>query len=425
MSAQLQSVKHENGKDPFENATKQLENAAKIIKLDPDIYEVLKQPKRILSVSVPVKMDDGRINNFQGYRVQYNDSRGPYKGGIRYHPNVTLAEVKALAMWMTWKCAVADIPYGGSKGGVICDPKNMSMGEKERLTRRYASMIADFIGPYRDVPAPDVYTDPQTMAWILDTYSQIHGYQVPEVVTGKPISLGGSEGRLNSTSRGCVITAREAARVINLPLKGTKAAVQGYGNVGYWSAVFLNEIGVNVVAVSDSGGGIYSKNGLDPRKVEEHKREKGSVVGFEGTDEISNDELLELNVDILIPAALENAITEKNASKVKARIVCEGANGPTTPEADRILEDNKVFLVPDILANAGGVTVSYLEWVQNLNREHWTEDEVNSKLEEKIVSAFKNTYETSRRYNVSMRDGALALAVARVSDAVKTLGIWP
>lgn len=425
MSAQLQSINREVGKDPFENASKQLEDAARIIKLDPDIYEILKQPKRILSVSLPIKLDDGRIKNFQGYRVQYNDSRGPFKGGIRYHPNVTLAEVKALAMWMTWKCAVADIPYGGAKGGVICDPKNMSMGEKERLTRRYTSMIADFIGPYRDVPAPDVYTDPQTMAWILDTYSQIHGYQVPEVVTGKPISLGGSEGRLNSTSRGCVTTVREAARVLNIPLKGASSAVQGYGNVGYWSAVFLHEHGVRVLAVSDSKGGIYSKDGFDPKSVQAFKEKTGSVVGFPGSHGISNNDLLELDVDILIPAALESAITERNASKVKAKIIAEGANGPTTPEADTILEANKVFLVPDILANAGGVTVSYLEWVQNLNREHWTENEVNAKLEEKMTGAFRNTYETSRKYNVSMRDGALALAVSRVADATKTLGLWP
>jgi glutamate dehydrogenase (NAD(P)+) len=425
MSAQLQSINREVGKDPFENATKQLENAARIIKLDPDIYEILKQPKRILSVSLPVKLDDGKIKNFQGYRVQYNDSRGPFKGGIRYHPNVTLPEVKALAMWMTWKCAVADIPYGGAKGGIICDPKNMSIGEKERLTRRYTSMISDFIGPYRDVPAPDVYTDPQTMAWILDTYSQIHGYQVPEVVTGKPISLGGSEGRLNSTSRGCVTTVREAARVLNIPLNGASSAVQGYGNVGYWSAVFLHEHGVRVLAVSDSKGGIYSKSGLDPKSVLSFKEKTGSVVGFPGSQEISNNDLLELEVDILIPAALESAITERNASKIKAKIIAEGANGPTTPEADKILEANKVFLVPDILANSGGVTVSYLEWVQNLNREHWTENEVNAKLEEKMTGAFKNTFEASKKYNVSMRDGALALAVSRVADATKTLGLWP
>jgi glutamate dehydrogenase/leucine dehydrogenase len=302
----------------------------------------------------------------------------------------------------------------------------MSISEKEKVTRRFTAMIADFIGPYRDVPAPDVYTDPQTMAWILDTYSQIKGYQVPECVTGKPISLGGSEGRSNSTARGCVFCVREAAKVANIPLKGATAAIQGFGNAGSWSAIFLSELGVKVLAVSDSKGGILSRgNGLDPRRVLEHKEKTGSVVGFNGTEEISNEELLELDVDILIPAALENAITAKNASKIRARIISEAANGPTTPEADKVLERNKVLLVPDILANAGGVAVSYLEWVQNLNRQHWTEDEVNQKLEQKIVSAFKSVLETSKRYNVSMRSGALAVAVQRVADAIKTLGIWP
>jgi glutamate dehydrogenase (NAD(P)+) len=412
--------------NPYENALKQLSDTAELISLDADVHEMLRQPKRILSVSIPVKMDDGRVKNFQGYRVQYNDARGPFKGGIRYHPKVTLDEVKALAAWMTWKCSVVDLPYGGAKGGVICDPKNMSISEKEKVTRRFTAMIADFIGPYRDVPAPDVYTDPQTMAWILDTYSQIKGYQVPECVTGKPISLGGSEGRSNSTARGCVFCVREAAKVANIPLKGATAAIQGFGNAGSWSAIFLSELGVKVLAVSDSKGGILSRgNGLDPRRVLEHKEKTGSVVGFNGTEEISNEELLELDVDILIPAALENAITAKNASKIRARIISEAANGPTTPEADKVLERNKVLLVPDILANAGGVAVSYLEWVQNLNRQHWTEDEVNQKLEQKIVSAFKSVLETSKRYNVSMRSGALAVAVQRVADAIKTLGIWP
>ncbi len=415
----------ESGLNPFQNASKQLQNAADLLKLDPNILAILGQPKRILTVSIPIKMENGEVKNFQGHRVQHTDARGPFKGGIRYHPNVTLDEVKALAMWMTWKCAVVDIPYGGAKGGVVCDPKSMTAVEKERLTRRYTSMIADFIGPYKDVPAPDVYTDPQTMAWILDTYSQIQGYQVPEVVTGKPISLGGSEGRLNSTSRGCVIAAREAAKAINLNLKGATAAVQGYGNAGSWSAQFLSELGVNVIAVSDSKGGILSKNGLDVRTVRAHKNDTGSVVGLKGTESISNEDLLELDVDILIPAALENAITEKNASKIRAKIVSEAANGPTTPAADKILEKNKVLVIPDILANSGGVAVSYLEWVQNLNRQHWTESEVNEKLEQKMVAAFKHTFEASQKYNVSMREGALALAVARVADAIKTLGIWP
>lgn len=404
---------------------KQLESTAKLIKLDPDIHEILRSPKRILSVSLPVRMDDGHVKNFQGYRVQFNDARGPFKGGIRYHPNVSLDEVKALATWMTWKCSVVDIPYGGAKGGVICDPKNMSMGEKERVTRRYTAMISDFIGPYRDVPAPDVYTDSQTMAWILDTYSQIKGYQVPEVVTGKPIALGGSEGRNNSTARGCITCVREAAKVLDLPLKGATAAVQGYGNAGSWSAVFLRELGVNVVAASDSQGAIHSKSGLDPQRVQQHKDKTGSVIGLQGSEEIDPNELLELDVDILIPAALENSITERNAPKVKAKIISEAANGPTTPEADAILEKNKILVIPDILANAGGVTVSYLEWVQNLEREHWTEEEVNAKLERKMVSAFNASYQMSQKHSVSMRAGALALSIQRVADAIKLLGLFP
>lgn len=409
----------------YDNALKQLERVADIIGLDPDIHEILKQPKRILTVSLPIKLDNGTVKNFQGYRVQFNDARGPFKGGIRYHPNVYLDEVKALAAWMTWKCAVADIPYGGAKGGVICDPKHMSLAEKEKLTRRYTSAIADFIGPYRDVPAPDVYTDPQTMAWILDTYSQIKGYQVPECVTGKPIALGGSEGRNNSTARGCVIAAREAAKTVGLQLKGATAAIQGFGNAGSWAAILLEELGVKVVAVSDSKGGIYNRLGLNSKKIEEFKEKTGSVVGFEGTDPITNNDLLELGVDVLIPAALENQITAQNAPCIKAKIISEAANGPTTPDADRILERNKVLLVPDILANSGGVVVSYLEWVQNLNRTHWTEEQVNLELERKMTTAFKSTYERSKKLNVSMRDGALALAVERVGRAIQTLGIWP
>lgn len=409
----------------YENEQKQLQRTAELIGLSPDVHEILKQPKRILSVSLPIKLDNGSVHNFQGYRVQFNDARGPFKGGIRYHPNVTLDEVKALAAWMTWKCAVADIPYGGAKGGIICDPKNMSVGEKEKLTRRYTAAIADFIGPYRDVPAPDVYTDPQTMAWILDTYSQIQGHQVPECVTGKPIALGGSEGRNNSTARGCVIAAREAALKIGLPLKGATAAIQGYGNAGMWAAILLEELGVKIIAVSDSRGGIYNRMGLNSKKVQDWKEKTGSVVGYTGTDPITNEDLLELGVDILVPAALENQITAKNAGNIKAKIISEAANGPTTPEADRILERNKVLLIPDILANSGGVIVSYLEWVQNLNRTHWTEATVNEELERKMVSAFKNSYEKSERLNVSMRDGAYALAVERVGRAIQTLGIWP
>jgi glutamate dehydrogenase (NAD(P)+) len=416
---------HMSEMNAYGNAQKQLERAAGLIKLDPDIHEILKQPKRILSVSIPVRMDDGKIRNFQGYRVQFNDARGPFKGGIRYHPNVSLDEVKALAAWMTWKCAVADIPYGGAKGGVICDPKNMSMAEKERLTRRYANAIANFIGPHQDIPAPDVYTDGQTMAWILDVYSQLHGRPMPEVITGKPISLGGSEGRYNSTARGCVVAVREAAKAKGLSLKGATAAIQGYGNAGSWSAILLEELGVKVVAVSDSRGGIYNRQGLNSKKVEEYKEKTGSVVGFPGADPISNEELLQLGVDILIPAALENQITANNAPKIGAKIISEAANGPTTPEADRILDRNGVLLIPDILANSGGVIVSYFEWVQNLNRVHWTEAQVNEELEQKMTTAFKTTYEKSQVLNVSMRDSALAVAVERVAKAIQTLGVWP
>lgn len=429
MATTLIQTKREEGNvsemNAYDNAQKQLERAANLLKLNPDVHEILRQPKRILSVSLPVRMDDGKVRNFQGYRVQFNDARGPFKGGIRYHPNVSLDEVKALAAWMTWKCAIADIPYGGAKGGVICDPKNMSAGEKERITRRYANAIADFIGPHRDIPAPDVYTDGQTMAWILDVYSQIHGRPMPEVITGKPIPLGGSEGRYNSTARGCVVAAREAAKVKGFPLKGATAAVQGYGNAGSWSAILLEELGVKVIAVSDSQGGIYNKIGLNSKKVEEFKENTGTVVGFPGTEPISNDNLLELPVDILIPAALENQITAKNAPNVKAKIISEAANGPTTPEADRILDKNGVLLIPDILANSGGVIVSYFEWVQNLNRVHWTENQVNEELEKKMTTAFRTTYDKSKALNVSMRDAALAVAVERVANAIQTLGVWP
>ena len=411
--------------DPYGNAMKQLSGAAKLISLDQSTKEVLSEPKRILNVSVPVRMDNGKFGVFQGYRVQFSDARGPYKGGIRYHPNVSLSEVKALAMWMTWKCAVIDIPYGGAKGGVVCDPKILSVAEKERLTRRYTSAIIDFIGPYKDIPAPDVYTDPQTMGWIMDTYSQMKGYQIPECVTGKPVAVGGSEGRNNSTARGCVFCVREAAKVSKMNLKGATAAVQGFGNAGSWAAVFLKELGVKVVAASDSRGGAYSKGGIDPQKAIACKERNGSLAGIPGTTEITNEDLLELDVDILIPAALENAITGQNAAKVKARIISEVANGPTTPEADKILSKEGVFLVPDILANSGGVAVSYFEWVQNLQRQHWTEQEVNSQLERKIVSAFNSVHAFAKKESVHMRDAALAIAVSRVAEAIKDLGVWP
>jgi len=411
--------------NPFDNALEQLRIAADYLKLDEGIHSILSQPKRILTVSLPVKMDNGETRVFTGYRVQYNDARGPSKGGIRYHPGVTLDEVKALACWMTWKCSVADIPFGGAKGGVVCNPKEMSTGELERMTRRYASAIADFIGPYRDIPAPDVYTNAQVMAWIVDTYSQLKGYMVPEVVTGKPVALGGSLGRDTATGRGAVFCTREAAKVNRLQLKGASFAVEGFGNAGSNFAEILEEHGSRLVAASDSKGAVYSKKGIDVKKLIQHKEKTGSVVGFPGTEQIKDEELLQLEVDILCPAALENTITANVAKGVKAKIITECANGPTTPEADRILDRNGVFLVPDILANSGGVIVSYLEWVQNLNRVRWTEDEVNAKLEQKITGAFSDVYQTAEKNGSSMRTSALVVGVGRVAEAIRLLGVWP
>jgi glutamate dehydrogenase/leucine dehydrogenase len=406
-------------------ALEQLRLAAEELKLEAGIHEMLKYPKRSLTVSVSIRMDNGDIGVFSGCRVQHMDSRGPFKGGIRYHPNVNLDEVTALAMWMTWKCAVVDIPYGGAKGGICCNPKEMSRGELERLTRRYTSMIFDIIGPYRDVPAPDVYTDAQTMAWIMDTYGQMKGYSVPECVTGKPISIGGSEGRAEATSLGVDICAREAAKKMNMKLKGTPVSVQGYGNVGWNAAKIIYDWGAKIVAVSDSAGGIFHKEGLNPYKVYEHKQKTGSVVNFKGAENVTNQEVLEAKCDILIPAALENSITRDNADEVKARVVAEGANGPTTPDADKILCEKEVMLVPDILANAGGVTASYYEWVQNLEREHWPLEEVNGKLEAKMCKAFNDVYATANKEKCEMRTAALMLGVGRVAEAIKTLGLWP
>jgi glutamate dehydrogenase/leucine dehydrogenase len=406
-------------------ACEQLRIAAEKLKLEPGIHEMLRHPKRSLIVSITIKMDDGETCTFTGCRVQHWDARGPFKGGIRYHPNVTLDEVTALAMWMTWKCAVVDIPYGGAKGGVCCNPKEMTRGELEKLTRRYTSLLLDFIGPYRDVPAPDVYTDAQTMAWIMDTYSQFKGYSVPECVTGKPLSVGGSEGRAEATSFGVVICLREAAKHLGLKLKGATVAVQGYGTVGWNAAKIAHDMGCKIVAVSDSVGGIYCSEGLNPRYIYEHKSKTGSVINCKGCKNITNEELLETKCDILIPAALENQITKANADKVKAEIVVEGANGPTNPEADKVLHEKGTVLVPDILANSGGVTASYFEWVQNLTREHWTLEEVNQKLENKMVKAFNDVHKVSKQEESDMRTAALMVGVGRVSDAIKTLGLWP
>jgi len=406
-------------------ALEQLRVTAEKINLDSGIHEMLKYPKRSLIVSIPVKFDNGEVSVFMGCRVQHNGARGPFKGGIRYHPDVTLDEVTALAMWMTWKCAVVDVPYGGAKGGISCNPKEMSKAELERLTRRYTNALLDIMGPLQDIPAPDVYTDAQVMAWIMDTYSQFKGRKVPECVTGKPIILGGSEGRTEATARGVLICGREAINRLGMKMKGAAVAVQGFGNVGWNAAKIAYDMGCKIIAVSDSRGGIYYKRGLNPYKVYEHKKKNGSVVTYKGCENVTNEELLEVECDILIPAALENQITETNAVNIKAKIVAEGANGPTTTEADRILYEKGVFSVPDILANAGGVTVSYYEWVQNLDREHWSLEEVNRKLENKMVKSFNDVYEIAKKEKSDMRTAALMLGIGRVGEAIKTLGIWP
>ena len=412
--------------NPFEVALKQLDEAAKLIKLDKGLHQVLASPKRVLTVSLPVKMDKGEIRVFTGYRSQHNDARGPYKGGIRYHPQVTIDEVKALSMWMTWKCAVADIPYGGGKGGIICNPKEMSDGELERMTRRYAYAIADIIGPHTDIPAPDVYTGGKEMAWIMDTYSALKGNFVqPEIITGKPIAIGGSLGRNEATGRGLGFTVREAAKKLKINMRTATVAVEGFGNAGQFASQFVEEQGAKVIAASDSRGGVYNKAGMEVAALRKHKERTGSVVGFPGAKSMSNEELLETECTILIPAALENQITGKNAGKVKAKIMAEAANGPTTPEADDILYRNKILIIPDILANGGGVTVSYFEWLQNLRRDYWTEAEVNERLDKNITKAFLDVYDTHEKYSINMREASTVLAVNRVVEAVKIRGLWP
>ena len=412
--------------NPFNVALKQLEEAAKIVGIDKGMHDVLAQPKRILTVSLPTRMDDGEIHVFTGFRSQHNDARGPFKGGIRYHPQVTIEEVKALSMWMTWKCAIADIPYGGGKGGIICDPKQMSTGELERMTRRYAYAIADIIGPLTDIPAPDVYTGGKEMSWIMDTYSALKGNFVqPEVITGKPLAIGGSLGRNEATGRGLSFNVREAVKKLGINLQTSTVAVQGFGNAGQYASLMLEEMGAKVVAVSDSQGGVYNKNGIHIGSLRKHKEKTGSVVGFPESKTISNEEILETECTILVPAALENQITKKNASQVTARLVAEAANGPTTPEADETLYKNKTLVIPDVLANSGGVTVSYFEWLQNLRREYWTEEQVNSMLDKKMTRAFSDVYETHEKYQVNMRKASIALAVGRVTEAIKARGLWP
>ncbi len=411
--------------NPWEVAQRQFDLAAERLNLDHGLRQVLREPRREFTCHFPVHMDDGSVQVFTGYRVQHNLGRGPAKGGLRYHQDVSLDEVKALAMWMTWKCAVVGIPYGGGKGGVIVDPKKLSQKELEGLTRRFATEIEVLIGPERDIPAPDVNTNAQVMAWIMDTYSMHQGYTVPGVVTGKPISLGGSEGRHEATARGCVYTIVEAARHMGMDLKTSRVSVQGFGNAGSIAARLISEEGATVVAVSDSTGGIHDPSGLDIAKVIAWKSEHGTVQGFPGVTDISNAEVLEVDCDILIPAALENQITSRNAPRIKARLIAEAANGPTTPDADAELFSRGVFMIPDILCNAGGVTVSYFEWVQDLNRDHWSEAVVNEKLHGIMIKAFGETLAIAQRESCDMRTAAYLLAVDRVADAMDMRGLYP
>ncbi|MGI8735580.1 MAG: Glu/Leu/Phe/Val family dehydrogenase [Pyrinomonadaceae bacterium] len=411
--------------NPFEIAKQQFNRAADYLNLDVSMRRVLESPKRQLIVSIPVKMDGGDVQVFEGYRVQHNIARGPAKGGIRYHPQVTLDEVKALASWMTWKCATVGIPYGGGKGGVICDPKRMSKNELERLTRRYAFEIAPIIGPDRDIPAPDVYTDEQTMAWIMDTISMVRGHTELGVVTGKPISLGGSLGRSEATARGCLYALREACRVKGMSLNGARVAIHGFGNAGANISHMVAADGARVVAISDSKVGLYSESGIDIQAALKHKQATKCLSGFPGVKEIARDAVLTVDCDILLPSALENAITLANVGSVKAKIIAELANGPTTPGADRVFADQGVFLVPDILANAGGVTVSYYEWVQDQYSFFWSESHINETLETAMRAAFKSVHETAQRHDTDMRTGAYILAVDRVAEATNVRGIFP
>lgn len=411
--------------NPFEIARQQFDLAADYLELEDSMRGVLRSAKRQLIVSIPVKMDNGRVEVFEGYRVQHNIARGPAKGGIRYHPRVTLDEVKALASWMTWKCATVNIPYGGGKGGVVCDPKSLSLGELERLTRRYAFEIAPVIGPDRDIPAPDVYTDEQTMAWIMDTISMIRGHTELAVVTGKPLSLGGSAGRAEATARGGLYALREACRVKGVDLKGARVAVHGFGNAGANFAKLVAGDGARVVAACDSGCGVFAETGLDVEAALRHKTETGSLRGLGNAREIPCEDVLETECDILVPSALENSITLANVERIKTKIIVELANGPTTPGADRVLADAGVFLLPDILANAGGVTVSYYEWVQDQYSFFWAEKQVNDALEQTMRTAFRSVHETSGLHQVDMRTGAYILAVDRVAEATRVRGIFP
>ena len=412
-------------RNAYSLALENFEIAANAMDLDNDIREMIKFPERVLTVSVPVRMEGGHIKRFEAYRVQHSTVRGPAKGGIRYHPNVTLDEVKALAMWMTWKCAVVNIPFGGAKGGVTCNPKALSQMELEHITRRYTTAILPLIGPEQDIPAPDVYTNPQTMAWIMDTYSMVKGYPIPGVVTGKPISLGGSLGRNEATGRGVFYTIRSAAEYLGLALNGARVAVQGFGNAGSIAAQLLHAAGARVIAVSDSSGCIFNSRGLDVPLLMTYKEQTGSVVGFMGSEPIEPDELLALDCEVLVPAALENTVHEDNAYRVRAKIVGEAANGPLTPAADAILEEKGVFIIPDILCNAGGVTVSYFEWVQDLQHLFWDAQDVYNRLERVMATAFNDVLKIRKERKVAMRAAANMLGIGRVAEGVRIRGLYP
>ncbi len=403
----------------WESQLTNLKKVTEIMNLDPAVYEVVSKPMQILQVSLPIRMDDGSIKCFEGFRIHHNYARGPCKGGIRYFPNLELDTEKALGAWMTWKNAVVNLPYGGAKGGINCDPKKMSQGELERLTRAYAAAIADFIGIDLDIPAPDVGTNAQIMAWFADEYYKISRRIIPGIITAKPIGLGGSLGRTAATGRGCFFTAVEASRTYDIPIKGASVSVQGYGNAAYYSALNFHQAGAKLVAASDTRGGVYNEQGINPVKLLEHKAKTRSVVGFPGCETISSTDPLTVDCDILVPAALENMITLKNVDNVKAKLVVEAANGPTTPEADRIFDKRGIICLPDILANAGGVTVSYFEWVQNRMGYYWTEEEVDQRLEKVMKKAFNDVYDYSKKYDVNLRYGAYALALDRVAEAMR------
>jgi glutamate dehydrogenase (NAD(P)+) len=424
MADEMRRFKGTDEKNPFEAMSERFDRAARLLGLDEDLYTVMRVPSREIKVYIPVKMDSGHLQVFEGYRVQHNFARGPAKGGIRYAPDVTLDEVKALSAWMTWKCAVVNVPFGGGKGGIICDPRQMSIGELERMTRRYTAELIDFIGPDKDVPAPDMNTNEQTMAWIMDTYSMHARHTVTAVVTGKPVALGGSLGRREATGRGVMFCVNEAIKRFNLTPQQTSVVVQGSGNVGGIGAELMHELGYKIIAISDVSGGIYNKNGINIPEALAYLQENKTFEGYENADTIGNTELLELECDVLAPCATENQITSENAGRIKCKILAEGANGPTTPKADQILFDNGVFVIPDILANAGGVTVSYFEWVQDRMGYFWREDEVNQRLEEKMVASFNELSVLADLHNVDTRTAAYMLAIDRVAYDTRMRGIY-